>query len=78
MRQTSTELVRRHEILRTRFVIAGDEPRQEVAPTVATAAVVDVDGDSAAARAGRGHAAIARRRGAAVRSGARPVLRATL
>jgi len=51
MRQSLDELVRRHEILRTRFVIAGDEPRARGrSDGVATLAVVDVDGDSAAAR----------------------------
>ena len=34
LEQTLTEIVRRHEVLRTRFVNVDDEPRQEVLPPV--------------------------------------------
>ncbi|HET9619985.1 MAG TPA: condensation domain-containing protein, partial [Kofleriaceae bacterium] len=46
LRASLDALVARHEILRTRFVITGDEPRQEIAPPAALPlAIVDVAGD---------------------------------
>src|SRR6185312_7044730 len=45
LEKTINEIVRRHEVLRTRFVVIDDEPRQEVLEaTPMTLAVVDLSG----------------------------------